>query len=90
MNEYPQIELSEWTKVGEGFNGQALVSSAHPGVMLKLITGDLGSAPKVEQEFYAAKTAFEMGLPTPRMIEIVRNGKNHGYLCQIIEGKKCA
>ena len=88
MKEYPQIELSEWTKVGEGFNGQAYVSRAHPGVMLKLVTGDLGSAPKVEQEFFAAKTAFEMGLPTPKMIEIVCNGKDHGYLCQIIEGKK--
>lgn len=88
MKEYPQIELSEWTKVGEGFNGQAYVSDVHPGLMLKLVNGDLGSAQKVEQEFYAAKTAFEMGLPTPRMIEIVRNGKNHGYLCQIIEGKK--
>ena len=88
MKEYPQIELSQWTKVGEGFNGQAYVSDAHPGVMLKLVTGDLGSAPKVEQEFYAAQTAFEMGLPTPKVYEIVRNGKNHGYLCQIIEGKK--
>jgi len=42
MKEYPQIELSEWTKVGEGFNGQAFVSDAHPGVMLKLVTSDLG------------------------------------------------
>lgn len=88
MKEYPQIELSEWTMVGEGFNGQAFVSHAHPGVMLKLITTDMGSAQKVEQEFYAARTAFEMGLPTPRVFEIVRNGKDHGYLCQIIEGKK--
>ena len=88
MNEYPQIELSEWTQVGAGFNGQAYVSSAHPGVMLKLVTTEMGSAQKVEQEFYAAKTAFETGLPTPKVFEIVRNGKDHGYLCQIIEGKK--
>lgn len=88
MKEYPQIELSEWTMVGGGYNGQAYVSDAHPGVMLKLITSDMGSAQKVEQEFYAAKTAFDMGLPTPRVFEIVRNGKDHGYLCQKIEGKK--
>ena len=88
MNEYPQIELSEWTQVGAGFNGQAYVSDAHPGVMLKLVTTEMGSAQKVEQEFYAAKTAFETGLPTPKVFEIVRNGKDHGYLCQIIEGKK--
>ena len=88
MKEYPQIELSEWKKVGEGFNGQAFVSDAHPGVMLKLVTSDLGSVLKVEQEFYAAKTAYETGLPTPQVYEIVRNGNYHGYLCQVIEGKK--
>ena len=88
MKEYPQIELSEWTQVGEGFNGQAFVSDAHPGVMLKLVTSDLGSVLKVEQEFYAAKTAYETGLPTPQVYEIVRNGNYHGYLCQVIEGKK--
>ena len=88
MSDYRQIELSEWKKVGEGFNGQALVSDAHPSVMLKLVTSDLGSALKVEQEFYAAKTAYETGLPTPQVYEIVRNGKDHGYLCQRIEGKK--
>lgn len=88
MKEYPQIDLSEWTMVGGGFNGQAYISSSHPGVMLKLITSDMGCAHKVEQEFYAARTAFEMGLPTPRVFEIVRNGKDHGYLCQRIEGKK--
>ena len=88
MSDYLQIELSEWKKVGEGFNGQAYVSDAHPGVMLKLIISDMGSAQKVEQEFYAAKTAFDMGLPTPKMYDIVRNGKDHGYLCQKIEGKK--
>jgi len=88
MKEYPQIDLGEWTMVGEGFNGQAYVSDAHPGVMLKLITTDMGCAHKVEQEFHAARTAFEMGLPTPRVLEIVRNGKDHGYLCQIIEGKR--
>ena len=88
MREYLQIELSEWTKVGEGYNGQAYVSDAHPGIMLKLIISDMGCAQKVEQEFYAAKTAFDMGLPTPKMYDIVRNGKDHGYLCQKIEGKK--
>ena len=88
MKVYPQIELSEWTMVGGGYNGQAYVSDAHPGVMLKLVTSELGSAQKVEQEFFAARTAFETGLPTPKVYEIVRNGKDHGYLCQIIEGKK--
>lgn len=86
--DYPQITLSEWTQVGEGYNGQAFVSDAHPGVMLKLVRSEMGAAHKVEQEFYAAKTAYEIGLPTPQMYEIVRDGKDHGYLCQAITGKK--
>ncbi len=88
MREYRQIEMSEWSLVGGGYNGEAYVSDAHPGKMLKLVTSDMGSAQKVEQEFYAARTAFEIGLPTPQVYEIVRNGQNHGYLCQKIEGKK--
>jgi uncharacterized protein (TIGR02172 family) len=88
MKEYPQIDMSEWTLVGGGFNGEAYVSSAHPGLMLKIIRTDMGSAQKVEQEFYAAQTAYQAGLPTPRVYEIVRDGKDHGYLCQVIEGKK--
>lgn len=88
MKEYPQIDMSEWTLVGGGFNGEAFVSSAHPGLMLKIIRTDMGSAQKVEQEFYAAQTAYQAGLPTPKVYEIVRDGKDHGYLCQIIEGKK--
>lgn len=88
MRDYQQIDMSEWTLVGGGFNGEAFVSSAHPGLMLKIIRTDMGSAQKVEQEFYAAQTAYQAGLPTPKVYEIVRDGKDHGYLCQIIEGKK--
>ena len=88
MKAYPQIELREWTLVGEGYNGQAYVSSFHPGVMLKLVRREMGQAHMVEQEFYAAKTAFDMGLPVPEVYGIVRDGEDHGYLCQMIEGKK--
>ena len=88
MKNYPQINLSEWMLVGEGYNGQAYVSEAHPGVMLKLVRTDMGEAHKVEQEFNASRHAYEVGLPTPQVYEIVSDGKDHGYLCQAIEGKK--
>jgi uncharacterized protein (TIGR02172 family) len=88
MKQYPQIELREWTLVGEGYNGQAYVSSYHPGVMLKLVRREMGRAAAVEQEFYAAKTAYDMGLPVPAVYEIVRDGEDHGYLCEMIGGKK--
>ena len=88
MAVYPQIVREEWTLVGEGYNGQAYLSDAHPGVMLKLVRREMGAAHKVEQEFQAAKTAYEIGLPTPQVYEIVRDGEDHGYLCQMLAGKK--
>lgn len=86
--DYQQIDLSAWTQVGEGYNGQAFISDAHPGKLLKLVHGTLSSAQKVEQEFYASQVAFEAGLPTPRVYEIVRNGREHGYISEKIEDKK--
>lgn len=44
MAEYPQIVREEWTLVGEGYNGQAYLSDAHPGVMLKLVRREMGAA----------------------------------------------
>lgn len=87
MQVYSQIDLAAWTKVGEGYNGQAFISDAHPGKLLKLVHGSLSSAEKVEQEFYASQAAFEAGLPTPRVYEIVRNGQEHGYISERIEDK---
>lgn len=87
MQDYPQIDLSAWTQVGEGYNGQAFISDAHPGKLLKLVHGALSSAEKVEQEFHASRAAFEAGLPTPRVYEIVRNGQEHGYISERIDGK---
>lgn len=74
--------------MGEGYNGLAFVSEAYPGKLLKLVHGTLSSAEKVEQEFYASRAAFEAGLPTPRVYEIVRNGQEHGYISEKIAGKK--
>ena len=88
MHDYPQIDLSAWTQVGEGYNGQAFISDANPGKLLKLVHGTLSSAEKVEQEFFAAQAAFEAGLPTPRVYEIVRNGLDHGYISERVVDKK--
>ena len=85
---YPQIDLSEWSQVGEGYNGQAFVSEKHPGQLLKMVHGDLGSLEKVEQEFYASRAALEAGLPTPKVLEMVHNGQEYGYLSEIVAGKK--
>ncbi len=87
MQDYPQIDLSAWTQVGEGYNGQAFISDAHPGKLLKLVHGTLASAEKVEQEFHASQAALEAGLPVPRVYEIVRNGQEHGYISERIDDK---
>lgn len=88
MKNYPQIELREWTLMGEGYNGQAYASSFYPGVMLKLVRREMGRADAVEHEFYATRIAFETGLPVPQVYEIVRDGEDHGYLAEMIIGKK--
>lgn len=85
---YPQIDLSEWSQVGEGYNGQAFVSEKHPGKLLKMVRGDLGSLEKVEQEFYASRAALEAGLPTPKVLEMVRDGQEYGYISEMVKGKK--
>lgn len=85
---YPQITLAEWKKVGEGFNSEALESDLHPGVMLKMVRSDMSAADQVEHEFEASRAAFEAGIPTPKVYEIVRDGKDHGILTEKIEGKK--
>ncbi len=88
MQTYRQIDLSAWTRVGEGYNGQAFISEAYPGKLLKLVRGTLASAEKVEQELYASREALAAGIPTPRVYEIVRDGRDHGYLSERIDGKK--
>ena len=67
MKTYQQINLSEWTLAGEGYNGQAYLSEAHPGVTLKLVRRDLGAAHHEENEFNAAKAASANCLPTPQV-----------------------
>ncbi len=85
---YPQIDIREWTAIGAGFNGTAYISPSHPGLLLKIVRSELGKIENVEQEFQLAQKAYEIGLPTPKVNEIVRDGEHYGYTSQIIEGKK--
>ena len=85
---YPQVDIREWTAVGAGFNGTAYISHLHPGRLLKIVRSDLGKLENVEQEFKSARKAYEIGIPTPKVYAIVRDGEQYGYTSQIIEGKK--
>ena len=63
MKDYRQIDLNEWKQVGAGYNGQAFVSDSYPGMLLKISRTDMGTVDKMEHEFFAAKTAYNLGLP---------------------------
>lgn len=88
MKDYRQIDINEWKQVGAGYNGQAFVSDNYPGMLLKISRTDMGTKDKIEHEFFDAKTAYNIGLPTPKVFEIVRDGNDYGYISQKIEGKK--
>lgn len=87
MEEYKNIDLSAWTKVGEGGNGAVYVNAAEPGVLLKVNTVD-NSEKTIQEEFYTPKAVSETGVPTPELYEIVKVGDSFGVKCQEISGKK--
>lgn len=87
MDEYKSIDLSAWTKVGEGGNGAVYVNEAEPGILLKVNTIDT-SEKTIREEFYTPKAVFETGVPTPKIYEIVKVGDCFGVKCQEIPGKK--
>lgn len=87
MEEYKSIDLSAWTKVGEGGNGAAYVNEAEPGVLLKVNTVNT-SEQTIREEYFTPKAVFETGVPTPELYEIVKVGDCFGVKCQEISGKK--
>lgn len=88
LSNYKQIDLSAWTMVGEGGNGTTYTNPSQPDVILKLSHLEDGTSEAVSKEFYTSKAVYELGIPTPRMIEIVKNGDEYGTLSQLIAKKK--
>lgn len=72
--DYRQIDLTEWTKVGEGGNGSTYQNPTLPDVLLKLNKDGLNDLVSVKMEFDQSCAVAELGLPTPAMYEIVRVG----------------
>lgn len=90
MQNYKDIDISAWTKVGEGGEGSTYTNAECPDVLLKVSNHTLsnGSLESVSREFHVSKSVYDLGIPTPEMKEIVRVGEDYGILCQIINGKK--
>lgn len=55
MNGYRTIDISAWTKVGEGGNGSVYVNSSEPDVILKVNKPALSTEAFVRHEFEVSK-----------------------------------
>lgn len=86
--EYQNIDISTWTQVGEGGNGKTYVHPDHPDILLKVNNPPRCDEATVKQELKFAKHVYALGIPTPRMFDMVRVGDGFGQFVEIIKGKK--
>ena len=82
-----QIDLTEWIKFGEGGFGESYNHAADPDIMLKLY---IANRPQelAAQEFERASAVCEMGVTTPRPLELVECGGRSGIIFERLKGKK--
>lgn len=83
-----QIELSQWQQVGEGGNGKTYVNAEQPDVILKVNNARLSTFEAVKHEYDVARAVAGLGLPVPRMRDLVRVGDVYGTISERIVGKK--
>jgi len=85
-NQYQQINLEDYFQSGEG--GQALTYTRKDGSsMAKMFQFGLGSE-TVEREFRISRAAYEAGIPCPRPIRLVTDGKCFGAEYELIANKR--
>ena len=88
QNDYPEVNLSAWSKVGEGGNGTTYENPAYPDMLLKLNNAHSNQLEPVKQEFDRSVAVSRLGLPTPAMYQIVRVGDAYASLSERIRDKK--
>ena len=88
MENYRQIELSAWTKFGEGGNGVTYVSLDEPDVILKINKPGLCTLEFVKHEFDVSKAVERLGIPIPKVYEIVRVGDAYATISERVKSKK--
>lgn len=88
MQEYRPIDISAWTKVGEGGNGAVYRNPSEPDVILKLNKAGLNTLSFVTREYEVSKAVENLGLQTPRTLEIVRVGDAYATVSELIRNKK--
>lgn len=88
MDEYRTIDVSAWTKVGEGGNGKVYENPAEPDVILKVNKEGINTLEFVSNEFRVSRAVEDLGIRVPKMYEIVRVGDAYGSISQRIVKKK--
>lgn len=88
MENYRQIDLSAWTKFGEGGNGVTYVSLDEPDVILKINKPGLCTLEFVKHEYDVSKAVERLGIPVPKVYEIVRVGDAYATISERVKSKK--
>ena len=88
MSEYRNIDLSAWTKVGEGGNGVTYENPSQSDIILKVNKPRLSCLDTVKHEYEVSQAVERLGLPTPKMYEMVRVGDAYATIAQRIKHKK--
>ena len=88
MENYRQIDLAAWTKFGEGGNGVTYVSLDEPDVILKVNKPALSTLEFVKHEFDVSKAVEALGIPIPKVYEIVRVGDAYATISERVKSKK--
>ena len=86
--EYRVIDISTWMQVGEGGNGKTYVRHDNDSILLKVNNPPRCDEATVKQELEVSQHVMQLGLPTPRMFDMVRVGDGFGQLVENIKGKK--
>lgn len=85
--DFREIDLQEWELSGGGNQGESYNSRKDPTRMLKLYF-DFFRKDLVVGEYELAREIQRMGIPSPRVFEMVKCGNRYGIVFQRIVNKK--
>ena len=85
---FRQIDLSAWHQVGEGGNGKTYEYPAEPDIILKVNNSRLSTYKAVRHEYDVSKAVEGLGLPTPKMHEMVMVDGAYATISERIKHKR--
>lgn len=86
MNNCKKIDINEWTQVGEGGTAQAYTDKS--GTRLAKLYNVSFEAERAKEEFFTARTIFELGIPTPEPYCLITDGVRTGAEYELIKNKR--